>query len=504
MALTNIQIFKMTPKANCKECGSSTCMGFAMKVYQGNVDISACPYISEEDPTTSTDADKLRANDIRYILGGKIFCPNCKNKIEENMNFCPFCGEKIPEKEDKVEVRSVYDITKTNGAFQEERPKSIDLHTQNEDMVCPNCGNDIEEDMVICPFCDEEISRQKEDIKKICISDITESNETFQGEGAELIGLYTQDEINVTVQEESVEEPTPSNDVFQEKSPEPINFYAQNENVVCPNCGNDIEEGMIICPFCDEKIPEIEMRTEEVYVSDINEVDGAIVNNPILSDSTGVSADIQEEILMAGSVPVSNRSEDAENKEILKKRKITKMDEKEKDWIDKKWEKKTLIEKSLTVSVYIFWIAVIWFVWKSWSTSYTYIVDHLMYENSVEYINTLLEDYYCKNIDIPRYRKKYIYHSGRGENTSKYNDIPNKYSNNFYEYCTVTLPVEYREVNGKEVSEEMMIEFHVFKPSNYESMEPEDIHIINLTKKKFDELKENLNELETGDLNWDY
>lgn len=95
------------------------------------------------------------------------------------------------------------------------------------------------------------------------------------------------------------------------------------------------------------------------------------------------------------------------------------------------------------------------------------------------------------------------------ENTNKYNDIPKKYNNNFYEYCTVTFLVEYREVTGKEVSEEMMIEFHVFKPSDYKSMKPEDMHIINLTAKNFDELKENLNEFGSGDfnlddLNWDY
>lgn len=185
------------------------------------------------------------------------------------------------------------------------------------------------------------------------------------------------------------------------------------------------------------------------------------------------------------------------------------MGEKNKDWTEKKWIERTPVERLLTVFGSIFWIGVIWFIWKQWSTSYTYIVNHLMYDNSVKYINTLLDDNYCSDIDIPEYKKKYIYHSGRGEYTNKYNDIPNKYSNNFYEYCTVTIPVGYREVTGKEVSEEIMIEFHVFKPSDYKSMESKDIHVINLTKKKFNEFKENLNGLESGDfnlddLNWDY
>ena len=32
MALNGIQIFKLTPKKNCKECGCPTCMAFSMKV----------------------------------------------------------------------------------------------------------------------------------------------------------------------------------------------------------------------------------------------------------------------------------------------------------------------------------------------------------------------------------------------------------------------------------------------------------------------------------------
>ena len=48
MALSGIQIFKMTPKKNCKECGCPTCMAFSMKVAQGAMDISACPYMSDD------------------------------------------------------------------------------------------------------------------------------------------------------------------------------------------------------------------------------------------------------------------------------------------------------------------------------------------------------------------------------------------------------------------------------------------------------------------------
>jgi len=48
MALTGLQIQKLLPKTNCKECGVNTCLAFAMKLAARKAEISACPYASEE------------------------------------------------------------------------------------------------------------------------------------------------------------------------------------------------------------------------------------------------------------------------------------------------------------------------------------------------------------------------------------------------------------------------------------------------------------------------
>ena len=48
MALKGLDIFKLSPKKNCKECGSPTCMAFCMKVAQGAVAIDKCPYFSDD------------------------------------------------------------------------------------------------------------------------------------------------------------------------------------------------------------------------------------------------------------------------------------------------------------------------------------------------------------------------------------------------------------------------------------------------------------------------
>ena len=46
--LTGLQIQKLLPKTNCKECGSNTCLAFAMKLAGQKAELSDCPYASEE------------------------------------------------------------------------------------------------------------------------------------------------------------------------------------------------------------------------------------------------------------------------------------------------------------------------------------------------------------------------------------------------------------------------------------------------------------------------
>jgi acetyl-CoA decarbonylase/synthase complex subunit gamma len=48
MALTGLQIFKLLPNTNCKECGFQTCLAFAMKLAARQVELDLCPHASEE------------------------------------------------------------------------------------------------------------------------------------------------------------------------------------------------------------------------------------------------------------------------------------------------------------------------------------------------------------------------------------------------------------------------------------------------------------------------
>jgi acetyl-CoA decarbonylase/synthase complex subunit gamma len=68
MALTGIQIFKLLPKTNCKECGVPTCLAFAMNLASGKAELDSCPYVSAEAKAQLAEAS---APPIRPVAIGK-------------------------------------------------------------------------------------------------------------------------------------------------------------------------------------------------------------------------------------------------------------------------------------------------------------------------------------------------------------------------------------------------------------------------------------------------
>ncbi len=78
MALKGLDIFKLTPKTNCKDCGSPTCMAFSMKVAQGAASIEKCPHLSPEALAALSDATappmrtvEIGTRDNAHTLGGE-------------------------------------------------------------------------------------------------------------------------------------------------------------------------------------------------------------------------------------------------------------------------------------------------------------------------------------------------------------------------------------------------------------------------------------------------
>lgn len=67
MGLSGLVIYKLLPKTNCKECGFPTCLAFAMKLAARQVELSACPYVSDE---AKAQLDAASAPPVRLVAVG--------------------------------------------------------------------------------------------------------------------------------------------------------------------------------------------------------------------------------------------------------------------------------------------------------------------------------------------------------------------------------------------------------------------------------------------------
>ncbi|MQY66993.1 MAG: acetyl-CoA decarbonylase/synthase complex subunit gamma, partial [Dehalococcoidia bacterium] len=72
MALTGIEIFKLLPKTNCKDCGEPTCLAFAMKLATSKAELSACPHVSEESKAKLTEASAPPIIPVTIGVGDRV------------------------------------------------------------------------------------------------------------------------------------------------------------------------------------------------------------------------------------------------------------------------------------------------------------------------------------------------------------------------------------------------------------------------------------------------
>ncbi len=105
MALKGLDIFKLSPKKNCKECGSPTCMAFCMKVAQGAVEIDKCPYFSEDakamlNEQTAPAMKTISVGD--HKLGGEtVLFRHEKTLVNKNLYAVSVCTCMSDEEVDK-------------------------------------------------------------------------------------------------------------------------------------------------------------------------------------------------------------------------------------------------------------------------------------------------------------------------------------------------------------------------------------------------------------------
>ena len=106
MPLTGIEIFKLLPKTNCKECGEPTCLAFAMKLAAGKAELAACPYVSDEAKAKLTEAAAppiapvtVGVGDRALKIGGETVMFRHEKRFENPPGFAILITDTMEESE---------------------------------------------------------------------------------------------------------------------------------------------------------------------------------------------------------------------------------------------------------------------------------------------------------------------------------------------------------------------------------------------------------------------
>jgi len=69
MGLSGLEIYKLLPKTNCKECGFPTCLAFAMQIAAKKIALDKCPYVSAEAKVKLESASRPPINLVTVGTG---------------------------------------------------------------------------------------------------------------------------------------------------------------------------------------------------------------------------------------------------------------------------------------------------------------------------------------------------------------------------------------------------------------------------------------------------
>ncbi len=107
MAMTALDIFKLLPRTNCKECGRPTCMVFAVQLAQKKASLDECPHASDElkDALGAASAPPIRlvtigSADTREIkVGEETVLYRHEEKFHHPAGVCVTVSDALEEAE---------------------------------------------------------------------------------------------------------------------------------------------------------------------------------------------------------------------------------------------------------------------------------------------------------------------------------------------------------------------------------------------------------------------
>ncbi len=116
MALKPLDIFKLLPKTNCKECGYPTCLAFAMQIAIGKAELAQCPYVSEEakKQLASESAPPIKTITVgkneKINLGGETVLYRHEKTFYNPTGIGVLIREDMKDEEIETEIKNITEL----------------------------------------------------------------------------------------------------------------------------------------------------------------------------------------------------------------------------------------------------------------------------------------------------------------------------------------------------------------------------------------------------------
>jgi acetyl-CoA decarbonylase/synthase complex subunit gamma len=114
MALTGMQIYKLLPKTNCKDCGFPTCMAFAMQVAAKQKAITDCPHLSEESLAELSEASsppmrlvKIGSDDKAFEIGQETVMFRHEEKFHRATGIAVKVGSSLSDEDAARKIEAI-------------------------------------------------------------------------------------------------------------------------------------------------------------------------------------------------------------------------------------------------------------------------------------------------------------------------------------------------------------------------------------------------------------
>jgi acetyl-CoA decarbonylase/synthase complex subunit gamma len=110
MPLSGIQIYKMLPQTNCKDCGFPTCLAFAMKLAAKQVELSSCPHVNEEAKGALSEAAEPPIRLVTIKADGhelKVGNETVMFRHEKRFFYKPGLFIRVRDNQSKDEIKSL-------------------------------------------------------------------------------------------------------------------------------------------------------------------------------------------------------------------------------------------------------------------------------------------------------------------------------------------------------------------------------------------------------------